>query len=361
MSTPHFHPLRVREVRRETADCVSLALEVPATLTEQFRFTQGQYLNVRRELAGSEVRRSYSICSGLDDGELRIAVKEVPEGLFSAWANRALAAGGTLEAMPPEGRFFVPLDAEHAKHYVAFAAGSGITPVLSLARTTLAKESGSRFTLVYGNRNLAAVIFNEALEDLKDQYLARFALYHVFSREVQAIELFNGRVDSAKVGRFLDTLIPPGSIDEAFVCGPASMGDEVKAVLEARGVPAAHIHLERFGAPPGGPVTRKSRPASEAAAPRPANVTVIADGMRYDLDLPEEGQSILDAALKAGADLPYACKAGVCCTCRAKLIEGEVRMDANYTLEAAEVKAGYRLTCQSHPITARVVLDFDQR
>lgn len=359
MSTPHFHPLRVREVRRETADCVSLALEVPDALAKQFRFTQGQYLNVRRELAGSEVRRSYSICSGLDDGELRIAVKEVPEGQFSAWANRALAAGGTLEVMPPEGRFFVPLDAGHAKHYVAFAAGSGITPVLSLARTTLAKEPGSRFTLVYGNRTLGSVIFNESLEDLKDKYLARFALYHVFSRAVQAIELFNGRVDGAKVGRFLDTLIPPGSIDEAFVCGPASMGDEVRAVLEARGVPAAHIHLERFGAPPGGPAA--ARPGSEAAAPRPANVTVIVDGVRYDIDLPEEGESVLDAALKAGADLPYACKAGVCCTCRAKLIEGEVRMDANYTLEDAEIEAGYRLTCQSHPVTPRVVLDFDQR
>ena len=359
MSTPHFHSLRVREVRRETADCVSLALEVPDTLTEQFRFTQGQYLNVRRELAGSEVRRSYSICSGPDDGELRIAVKEVPEGVFSGWANRDLVAGGALEVMPPEGRFFVPLDARHTKHYVAFAAGSGITPVLSLARTTLAKEPGSRFTLVYGNRTLAAVIFNEALEDLKDQYLARFALYHVFSREAQSIELFSGRVDGGKVNRFLDTLIPPASIDEAFVCGPDSMGDEVRAVLEARGVPAARIHLERFGAPPAGSIARKPLPAPAAA--RAANVTVIVDGMRYDLDLPGEGQSILDAALKAGADLPYACKAGVCCTCRAKLLEGEVRMDANYTLEDVEIKAGYRLTCQSHPTTPKVVLDFDQR
>jgi ring-1,2-phenylacetyl-CoA epoxidase subunit PaaE len=183
----------------------------------------------------------------------------------------------------------------------------------------------------------------------------------VFSREVHAIELFNGRVDGAKVGRFLDTLIPPGSIDEAFVCGPASMGDEVKAVLQTRGVPVAHIHLERFGAPPEGSAARKVRLVSEAPAARPANVTVIADGVRYDLDLPEAGESILDAALKAGADLPYACKAGVCCTCRAKLVEGEVRMDANYTLEDAELEAGYRLACQSHPVTPRVVLDFDQR
>ncbi len=357
---PIFHTLRVAQVRRETPDCVSLALEVPPALAGQFRFTQGQYLNVRRELGGGEVRRSYSICSGLDDGELRIAVKEVPEGVFSGWANRELAAGGTLEVMPPEGRFFVPLDPRHEKHYVAFAAGSGITPVLSLVRTILAREPRSRFTLVYGNRTPGSVIFNEALEDLKDLYLARFALYHVFSRDAQAVELFNGRVDGAKVSRFLDTLILPATIDEAFICGPASMGDEIKAVLEGRGVASARIHLERFGAPPQSART-KPQPARVESATSTANVTVIVDGVRYELDLAEDGPSVLDAALSAGADLPYACKAGVCCTCRARLVEGEVRMDANYTLEAAEVAAGFRLTCQSHPVTPRVVLDFDQR
>jgi ring-1,2-phenylacetyl-CoA epoxidase subunit PaaE len=262
--------------------------------------------------------------------------------------------------MPPEGRFYVPLDPNHRKHYVAFAAGSGITPVLSLIRTTLGREPNSRFTLVYGNRTATSVIFNEALEDLKDRYLARFALYHVFSRDIQAIDLFNGRVDGAKVGRFLDTLIPPRTIGEAFVCGPSSMGDEIKAVLEARGVPPGHIHLERFAAPPAGRSEQKPR-EKPGAVTQAANVTVIVDGMHYDLDLGEEGISILDAALKAGADLPYACKAGVCCTCRAKLVEGEVRMDANYTLEDAEIKAGFRLTCQSHPVTHKVILDFDQR
>ena len=357
MSTPRFHALRVTDVRRETPECVSLALEVPTALAAQFRFTQGQYLNVRREIGGGEVRRSYSICSGLDDGELRIAVKEVEQGLFSGWANRELVPGMSLEVMPPEGRFFVPLDPAQGRHYVAFAAGSGITPVLSLARTILAREPRSRFTLVYGNRTMGSVIFNEALEDLKDLYMARFALYHVFSREAQSAELFSGRVDGAKVGRFLDTLIAPASIDHAFVCGPASMGDELKTVLEARGVPPGRIHLERFGAPPAGAAPR----AKPEAAARPANVTIIVDGMRYDLDLPADGASILEAALKAGADLPYACKAGVCCTCRARLLEGEVRMDANYTLEAAEIAAGFRLACQSHPVTPRVVLDFDQR
>ncbi len=359
MSTPHFHALRVTDVRRETAECVSLALEVPPALADKFRFVQGQYLNVRRETGGGEVRRSYSICSGLDDGELRIAVKEVPEGQFSVWANRELLPGATLEVMPPEGRFFVPLDPANAKHHVAFAAGSGITPVLSLARTVLAREPNSRFTLVYGNRTLASVIFNEALEDLKDKYMSRFALYHVFSRDVQAVELFNGRVDGAKVREFLGTLIPSSTIDEAFICGPAVMGDEVKAVLEEQGVPAGRIHLERFGAPPAAAGRRKEVPTAPSG--RTANVTVIVDGLRYELDLPEGGSSILDAALKAGADLPYACKAGVCCTCRARITEGEVRMDANYTLEAAEIAAGYRLACQSHPVTPTVTLDFDQR
>jgi len=361
VTIPHFHVLKVKEVRRETAECVSLVLEVPSELGERFRYMQGQYLNVRREIGGSEARRSYSICSGMDDGELRIAVKEVPEGAFSTWANRELRPGDALEVMPPEGRFHTPLDPMQAKHYVAFAAGSGITPVLSLARTTLAREPLSRFTLVYGNRSLASVIFNEALEDLKDTYLSRFALYHVFSREQQEVDLFNGRLDGAKAGEFLATLIPAASIDEAFICGPDSMGDEISAALRTAGVPAARIHLERFAAPGSAVVRRTTPPESKQAAAKSANVCVIVDGKRYELDLAQSGPSVLDAALKAGADLPYACKAGVCCTCRARLVEGEVKMDANYTLTDAEIKAGFRLTCQSHPVSKRVVLDYDQR
>jgi len=359
VTTAHFHPLTVRDVRRETAECVSLGLDVPPALAERFRYTQGQYLNVRAHLGGEELRRSYSICSGIDDGELRIAVKAVPEGRFSSWANRELKAGDTLEAMPPEGRFFVPLDAENAKHYVAFAAGSGITPVLSLVKTTLAREPRSRFTLVYGNRALDSVIFNEALEDLKDKHLARLALYHVFSREPQQIELFNGRLDRAKVAQFLRTLIPPGTIDEAFVCGPDPMMADVEAELLAAGLPRERIHLERFGVPAPRPGAVAS--TEEACASGASEVTVIVDGLRYRFALAGDGQSVLEAALKAGADLPYACKAGVCCTCRAKLVEGEVRMDANYTLEADEVARGFRLTCQSHPLTRTLVLDFDQR
>lgn len=359
MTTPHFHALKVREVRRETEQCVSLALEVPQALREQFRFTQGQYLNLRAVLDGEEVRRSYSICSGADDGELRVAVKEVPDGKFSSFANRALRPGATLEAMPPEGRFFVPLAPANRKHYVAFAAGSGITPVLSLAKTTLAREPHSRFTLVYGNRTLESVIFGEELEDLKDRYLSRLALHHVFSREPQELELFNGRVDRAKVRGLLARLIPPASIDAAFVCGPDSMPDDVREELLAQGVPSGKIHLERFGVPSprAGPPPQRTQPLAADAR----EVTVVVDGKRLRLALAEGGPSVLDAALKAGADLPYACKAGVCCTCRAKLIEGEVKMDANYTLTEGEIRQGFRLTCQSHPLTPQVVLDYDQR
>ena len=357
--TPHFHPLRVSEVRRETAECVSLALEVPAALRDAFHFTQGQYLNLRAMLGGEEVRRSYSICSGTDDGELRVAVKAVPGGTFSTYANRELQPGATLEAMPPEGRFFTPLDSFHRKHYVAFAAGSGITPVLSLIKTTLAREPQSRFSLVYGNRNIDAVIFSEQLEDLKDQYLARLALFRVFSRDPQPVELFNGRVDAAKVRELLGTLLPPAAIDEAFVCGPDTMPDEVAGALEACGVARHHIHLERFGAPaPRASVAPAPRSPAVAGA---SEVTVIVDGKQLRLELPEAGPSVLDAALRAGADLPYACKAGVCCTCRAMLVEGEVRMDANYTLSDEELQQGFRLTCQSHPVTPRVVLDYDRR
>jgi ring-1,2-phenylacetyl-CoA epoxidase subunit PaaE len=355
--TPHFHPLKVRDVRRETADCVSIGLEVPESLVERFRFTQGQYLNVRRHLDGEEVRRSYSICAGLDDGELRIAVKEVPGGRFSGWVNRELKPGDAIDVMPPEGRFFVRLDPARARHYVAFAAGSGITPVLSLIKTALAREPRSRFTLVYGNRSLDSVIFNEALEDLKDRYLSRLALYHVFSRDAQEVELFNGRIDQAKVAMFLDTLIPAATIGEAFLCGPEGMMAAAEAALLAHGVAPERIHVERFGAP-----AYPSREVRELKALEDASeVIVIADGVRYRLALEPNGPSVLDAALKAGADLPYACKAGVCCTCRARLVEGEVRMDANYTLEESEVAQGFRLTCQAHPVTGRVVLNYDER
>jgi ring-1,2-phenylacetyl-CoA epoxidase subunit PaaE len=353
--TPRFHRLRIKEVRRETPECVSLAFDVPAELASEYRFVQGQHLNLRATLDGEEVRRSYSICSGVDDSELRVAIKKVPGGRFSVWANERLAAGEAIDVMTPEGRFFTPLDAARPRHYVAFAAGSGITPVLSLARSTLAREPGSRFTLVYGNRRLASTMFHEALWELKDRYLARFEIYNVFSREEQEVELFNGRIDAAKARAFLEALIPVDGIDEAFVCGPASMIDEVEGALVAAGVPRSHVHVERFGVPGAAVAAVDDAEAAEA------RVTLVIDGVRREIDFHRGQHSILDAGRAAGIDLPFSCKGGMCSTCRARLLEGEVKMAKNYALEPHEVAAGFVLTCQSYPLTERVVISFDER
>ncbi len=355
--TPRFHPLRVAEVRRETPEAVSLCFEVPPELAEDYRFVQGQHVNLKVRVGETELRRSYSICSGVADGELRVAIKKVAGGAVSTWVNEdGVKVGDLLEVMTPEGRFHTPLDPAHAKHYVAFAAGSGITPILSLAKSTLAAEPKSRFTLIYGNRRQASVMFAEALEDLKNRHLARFTLYNLFSREEQEVPLFNGRLDGEKVRAFLDTLIPAETIDEAFICGPGAMIDEVEAALLASGVAPEHIHLERFGVPDSAPAHH-----AEAGDAAHARVTVIADGLRREMDFNADDPSILDVALAAGMDLPYSCKGGVCCTCRARLLEGKVRMDKNYTLEQPDIDAGYILTCQAHPITERVVVSFDER
>jgi ring-1,2-phenylacetyl-CoA epoxidase subunit PaaE len=357
-----FHRLRVKQVRKETPYAVVVAFEVPARLEEAFRFTQGQFLTLRARIDGEELRRSYSICSGAHERELRVAIKRVEDGKFSPWANERLRRGDALEVMPPDGKFFVPLDSANRKHYVAFAAGSGITPVLSLVKTTLAVEPASRFTLVYGNRFVSTIMFCEELEDLKDRYLGRFTLYHVLSRDHQEIELFNGRIDRAKCAALFDTLLPPADIDEAFVCGPAGMIEEVGAALAQAGLPKERVHVERFlpaGEPPP-PVARVGGPTQLATGPG-AEVTVIVDGQKRSVFVPYGGESILDMALHAGADLPFACKAGVCCTCRAKLVEGEVRMDRNFGLDEAELARGFVLTCQSHPVTPSVVVNYDER
>jgi len=360
--TPHFHPLTIRAIQRETADAVSLAFTVPPALQDTYRFTQGQHLTLRAAIDGQEVRRSYSICSGVDDylqrGELQIAVKRVEGGVFSRFATQALQAGDTLDVMAPDGRFFTPLDPAQARHYVAFAAGSGITPVLSLIKTTLAREPASRFTLIFGNRSTDSILFREQLEDLKNRYLQRFALHHVLSRAPSELALHHGRIDADKCSAFL-RLIPPDSIDDAFVCGPADMIDVVERALIDAGVPAARVHTERFGVPVAA--------AAPAAAPAPAEagdlvpLTVVLDGKQHALALPRHGASVLDAALAAGLDLPYACKGGVCCTCRARVLEGSVTMDKNYTLEDAEIAQGFVLTCQSHPTSERLTVSFDER
>ena len=356
----HFHPLRVKEVRQETADCVSIAFDIPANLQEQFQYTQGQSLTIRTQIGGQEVRRTYSICSSPLDKEWRVAVKKVEGGLFSSFANQELKAGDTLEVMQPVGRFYAALDPENRKNYIAFAAGSGITPVLSIIKTTLSKEPHSQFTLVYGNRNRSSIIFFEELEALKNLFMQRFNLVHVLSREKTDSAIHSGRIDNNKLNE-LSSLIALKEMDECFLCGPEEMIFTVKDYLETNGIDKKKIHFELFTSP--GQQTATAGRTGKATASGPeSRVTVKLDGRSFDFGLSLNSEtSILDAALQQGADLPYACKGGMCCTCKAKLLEGEVKMDVHWGLEEEEVANGFILTCQSHPVSEKVVVDFDIR
>ena len=361
MTQPTFHSLIIREVRRETADAISVRFAVPPELRDAYAFTQGQFVTLKARIDGEELRRSYSVCCAvsdyLRDGELRVGIKRIEGGRFSSFAERAFEPGMALDVMTPDGRFFTPLRADRRKHYVAFAGGSGITPLLSIIKTVLQVEPLSRFTLVYGNRAIGAIMFAEELEDLKNRYLGRLSLYHVISDEPQEVELLGGLMDARKCAQFLGTLIPAASIDEAFICGPAPMMDAAEAALLAAGVAPAKIHVERFGTPLPQAGPRKVAPAGAASA----EVHLILHGKARVLQLPFEGQAVLDAGLAAGLDLPFACKAGVCCTCRARVLEGEVRMERNFSLEAHETARGFVLTCQSHPLSAKVVISYDER
>lgn len=354
----HFEQLTVREVRRETHDCVSITFEVPEQLKEAFRFLQGQYITLKTKIGGEEVRRSYSICSSPLDHELRVAVKKVPNGVFSTYANELLKAGDSLEVMPPMGKFFTPLLSSQKKNYVGFAAGSGITPLLSIIKTTLQTEKESTFTLVYGNRNRHSIIFRETLEALKNKYMNRFRLIHILSRETTDTPLNSGRIDADKCLTLCDKTIDLQRTDEFFLCGPEEMIFSVKNVLEEKGVAAQKIHFELFTT--AGQQNKKIQQLETETDKGPkSKITVKLDGISFDFELSQKGEAILDAALKQGADLPYACKGGVCCTCRAKLVEGQVDMEVNYGLEPDEIEQGFILTCQSHPKSEHVVVDFD--
>ena len=360
--TPQFHALTISGVRRETPDAISVRFAVPEALRDAYRFTQGQFVTLKKVIDGEELRRSYSVCCAVSDyaraGELRVGIKAIAAGRFSSWANAHLAGGQNLEVMTPDGRFFTRLDPGQSRHHVAFAGGSGITPVLSLIKTTLEAEPRSRFTLVYGNRNLDGIMFAEELEDLKNRYLNRLSLYHVISDETQEVALFNGLLNQEKCAQFLDTLIPAAGIDTAFICGPAPMMDAAEAALAAVGVPKEKVFIERFGTPP---PQAGTRPKVAAAGAPSSEVDVIIGGLTRRIAVAYDGEGILDTALHAGLDLPFACKGGVCCTCRARVLEGAVRMDRNYTLEAHEIAQGFVLTCQSHPLTPRVVVSYDER
>jgi ring-1,2-phenylacetyl-CoA epoxidase subunit PaaE len=353
-----FHRLQVAKVERETRDAVAITFAVPPALAAPFRFIAGQHLTLKAEIDGQDVRRSYSICSGVPDGELRIAVKRNPGGLFSEWANRSLEAGHEFEVLPPMGHFNVPLAAESRRHYVAFAAGSGITPILSLVKTILASEPCSQFTLFYGNRASGTVMFKEELAALKDTYLTRFNLVHVLSRETQDIDLLHGRIDRAKTDALIDTWLDLDQVDTVFVCGPDGMMRAVAEALKARRFPEAKVKIERFATS----IPRREHRPAKILEPghTDCEVKAVLDGVTRTFTLEKGKESILDAGLKAGVELPYSCKSGACSTCRAKLTAGEVDMDVNFALEDYELARGFVLTCQSHPVTDRVTVDYDQ-
>ena len=391
-----FHPLTVRSVTSDTAEAVVVSFDVPPDLRATFGFTQGQYLTLRKTIDGQDLRRSYSICAGVDDGELRVGVRKVRGGVFSNWINASLQPGDSISVMAPQGRFFVPLDPAARRQHLGIAGGSGITPILSIMKTVLAREPLSQFTLIYGNRSLQSTMFKEELEDLKNRYMQRLVLHHVFSDEPsgddgphgaahlpsegtasrlgparrQDAPLNTGVMNRDKLGEFLASLVPAASIAHAYICGPFQMNDEAEAALLAAGVPEDRVHIERFGVAPQagaavgaglgaglGAILHEAQPGDAEEA----RIVIVRDGLRREIIFRKQQPSILDAAAAAGLEVPFSCTSGVCGTCRAKLLEGEVRMERNFALDKAEVAAGFVLCCQAHPLTERVVLSFDER
>ncbi len=356
-----FHSLEVTDVHHETADSIVVGFDVPPALHEDFQFTHGQYVTLKLTVDGQELRRSYSICSSpLDAGGFSIAVKKVPGGRASTQLVEKLRPGMHIEVMTPMGNFTTMLDPGRARHFVAFAAGSGITPILSILKTVLRTEPQSRFTLFYGNTDTDRIIFRNKLEELKAKHGARLAVHHILSKGSDADQLFNGRITVAKARDLLARFVDDSLEQEFFICGPEQMMVNVSEALEGRGIDKRHIHIELFTTPVTTESERPSQPAGPAAFTGVAEVVVIMDGRETVLNVPATGDAILDAALEGGLDVPYACKGAVCCTCKARVVEGQVEMVMNYALTDEEVADGYVLTCQSHPRSARVVVDYDQ-
>lgn len=357
---PTFNSLKIKDIRKETPDCCSIAFDVPETLKEAYSFVQGQYLTLKADINEEDVRRSYSICTSPGEQELRVAIKQVENGKFSTFANKELKTGDVLEVMTPTGNFYTELDALNEKHYVGFAAGSGITPIISIMKTVLEQEPKSSFTLFYGNKNTGSIIFKEDIEALKNKYMERLTVHYFLSREMLDAPLMNGRIDKPKCDAIFDKLLDLSQVNECFSCGPESMIFAVKDALLERGFNEKNIHFELFTSPLGKLGQEKKVEVKEADKGKVTEVTVNLDGKAFQFDLPFGSDNLLDAALKQGADLPFACKGGVCCTCKAKLKEGEVNMALNYALEKEEVEAGFILTCQAYPTTEKVVVDFDE-
>lgn len=352
-----FQPLKVTAVQKTIRDAVVVTLEPE---NGDLEFIQGQYLTFRRDFEGEELRRSYSICAGLDDGKLQVGIKRVEGGAFSTWANEDLKAGDVVEAMPPMGNFHTDITPSEGKSYLGFAGGSGITPVLSILKTVLKREPLSTFTLVYANRGIATIMFREELEDLKNLYLGRFNVIHILESDAQDVELFQGLVTKDKCGELFKGWIDVAAVDVAFICGPEPMMLGIAEALRDHGLKDDQVKFELFAS--GQPGRAKRKATSKSAASRDAMTTtrVTLDGASREFQMPKDGQTLLEAALEADVDAPFACKAGVCSTCRAKVLEGEVEMIANHALEDYEVAQGYVLTCQCYPLSDTLVVDYDQ-
>ncbi|TKT80186.1 1,2-phenylacetyl-CoA epoxidase subunit PaaE [Aquamicrobium sp. LC103] len=354
---PRFHDLKVTEISWQTPDAVAIAFEVPEKLREAFAFRPGQYLTLAAEIDGEEARRSYSICSAPGDA-LKVGVKKVADGRFSSFVNEHLAVGDTIRVMPPEGRFTSLAGERH--DYILIAAGSGITPMLSIAKTVLGHEPESTITMIYGNRSTDTIMFREELEDLKDRHMSRLSLVHVLSREAQDVELLNGRIDGERVAELASRgLIDLLSADGIFLCGPGEMIDGVSATLKALGVEEDRIRFERFTPSGDAPRPRARSAEAQKAAEAGVEVEIVLDGVRRSFPMSEADATVLDAAHRVGLELPYSCAGGMCCTCRCRVVEGKAEMAVNYSLQPWEIEAGFTLACQTRPVSGRLVLDFD--
>jgi ring-1,2-phenylacetyl-CoA epoxidase subunit PaaE len=354
-----FFPLLVKDIQRDIRDAVIVTLEPQPNDRESFKFIQGQYLTFRREFEGEELRRSYSICSGINDNKLRVGIKKVEDGWFSSWANEELKIGDTLDAMEPNGRFYAPLKPDDKRQYIGFAGGSGITPLISIIKTVLEEEPHSSFTLVYGNRSRHSIMFRQELEDLKSDYMDRLSILHILESDAADIDLFNGRVDQEKCDALFDRWIDIKRMDMAFICGPEPMMISISDALKTHGLAKDKIKFELFKSSP--PKKKRTRSASaQEATEKSCTLTIRLDGTSHELQMSMNGEEkVLDAALNASLDVPFSCRAGVCSTCSAKVIKGEVEMESNYGLEDYEVERGYVLTCQSRPLTEHVEIEYD--
>lgn len=353
----HYHPLKVQNVVKETPDTVCVSFEVPDELSDLYKYAQGQHVGLRKDINGEDVRRSYSIASSVNDNQLDIAIRKVDGGLFSTFANDELKAGDVLEVFPPIGNFRTELDPKAARNYVAFAAGSGITPIISIIKTVLETEPKSTFTLYFGNRDSRSIIFKNRLSDLKNRYMDRFTVFHFLSRESNDIEIYNGRLNADKVRDVVSRMTPVDGIDDVFICGPGTMIEEVSAALSEMGLDQSRIHHEHFGVDKSVAAQAPAKPSKVQAGD--VDLTVIRDGESFNMKIGKSEKPLLDTIADNGVDVPFSCKGGVCCTCRAKVVKGDVEMVLNYGLEDDDVKKGFILTCQSYPVSDDIVLDFD--